>query len=238
MSDGIQRHCVSWLFPIPYAANRCWTETMNKQVQLHGYRYSVYNRIARLALHCKDVDYDICEVNPFDDTSKEYSKLQPFGRVPVLTHGSFSLYETSAITRYVDRSFDGVPLQPKDPSVMARVDQVISIIDSYAYWPMVRQVFAQRVFRPLEGESTDENEIIVGLDASKRVLMALDAIAVEGQVLSGHSVTLADCHLAPVIGYFVKAEEGQALLSQYPALNDWWEQVATMDMLKATDPLR
>lgn len=209
---------------------------MNKQIQLHGYRYSVYNRIARLTLHCKDVEYDTCEVNPFEDTPKEYSKLHPFGRVPVLTHGSFSLYETSAITRYVDRSFDGVPLQPNDPNALARMDQVISIVDNYAYWPMVRQVFAQRVLRPFEGEIPDEEEVASGVEASKQVLMALNNTAAEGQVLSGHSITLADCHLAPVVDYFVRADEGRALLSQYPALNDWWEQVVATEMLKATDP--
>lgn len=211
---------------------------MNRQVQLHGYRYSVYNRIARLTLHCKDVEYDICEVNPFEDTPKEHLKLHPFGRVPVLTHGSFSLYKTSAITRYVDRSFDGMPLQPKDPSALARVDQVISIIDNYAYWPMVRQVFAQRVFRPFEGETADEEEVASGMEASKRVLMALNNIAVEGQVLSRHSIILADCHLAPVIDYFVRADEGIALLTSHSALNAWWEHIASMDMLKKTDPLR
>ena len=32
---------------------------------LHGYHYSVYNRIARLALAEKGVAYDRVEVNPF-----------------------------------------------------------------------------------------------------------------------------------------------------------------------------
>ena len=81
---------------------------------LHGYHYSVYNRIARLALAEKGVAYDRVEVNPFADIPAEYLALHPFGRVPTLVHDGFVLYETGAITRYVDRTFAGPALQPGD----------------------------------------------------------------------------------------------------------------------------
>ena len=113
---------------------------MADPVQLHGYRYSVYNRIARLALLSKKVEHQTIEVNPFAELSEAYLRLHPFGRVPVLTHGAFRLFETSAITRYVDRAFTGRPLQPEGAAALARMDQVIAVIDAYAYWPMVRQV--------------------------------------------------------------------------------------------------
>lgn len=46
---------------------------MPKSVILRGYRYSVYNRIARLVLHEKGVDYDIEEVDPFaTDIPEDY----------------------------------------------------------------------------------------------------------------------------------------------------------------------
>src|SRR5260370_15039686 len=116
---------------------------------LHGYRYSVYVRIARLALAEKGVAYDRVEVNPFaPDVPASYLALHPFGRVPTLVHGDFVLYETAAITRYVDRAFAGPPLQPDATRSLARMHQALSIVDSYAYWPMVRQGFSQRVFRP------------------------------------------------------------------------------------------
>ena len=75
---------------------------------LHGYRYSVYVRIVRLALAEKGVAYDRVEVNPFaPDVPASYLALHPFGRVPTLVHDDFALYETGAITRYVDRAFAG-----------------------------------------------------------------------------------------------------------------------------------
>jgi glutathione S-transferase len=211
---------------------------MADPVHLHGYRYSVYTRIARLALLWKHVEHETIEVDPFAGLPEAYSSLHPFGRVPVLTHGAFRLFETGAITRYVDRAFPGRSLQPGGAPALARMDQVISVVDSYACWPMVRQVSSHAFFRPFLGEESSREEIDAGLEASRRVLSFLDGVAGEGLVLSGRDFTLADCHLAPMIDYFVRAAEGKAALSSHPALQRWWERTSVLDVLKATDPFR
>ena len=209
---------------------------MADPVHLHGYRYSVYNRIARLVLLAKQVEHQTIEVNPFAELPKGYLMLHPFSRVPVLTHGAFKLFETSAITRYVDRAFKGRSLQPEGAAALARMDQVIAVIDAYAYWPMVRQVSSHAFFRPLLGEQSSREEVETGLEASRKVLSFLEGVAGEGKVLTGRDITLADCHLAPVMDYFVRAEEGKAALSPHLALQRWWDQVSGWDILKATDP--
>lgn len=209
---------------------------MADPVHLHGYRYSVYNRIARLALLSKEVEHQTIEVNPFAELSEAYLILHPFRRVPVLTHGAFKLFETSAITRYVDRAFNGPRLQPEGAAALARMDQVIAVIDAYAYWPMVRQVSSHAFFRPFVGGQSSREEVNTGLEASKKVLSFLDGVAGEGEVLTGRDITLADCHLAPMMDYFVRAEEGKAALSAHLALQRWWDQVSLLDVLKATDP--
>lgn len=209
---------------------------MADQVHLHGYRYSVYSRIARLVLLSKNVEHQTIEVDPFAELSRAYLMLHPFGRVPVLTHGAFKLFETSAITRYVDRAFEGRPLQPEGAAALARMDQVIAVIDAYAYWPMVRQVSSHAFFRPLLGEQSSREEVDTGLEASRKVLSFLEEVAGEGEVLAGRHLNLADCHLAPMIDYFVRADEGRAALSSHIALQRWWDRVSAMDILKATDP--
>ncbi len=60
---------------------------MTDAVHLHGYKYSVYNRIARLVLLSKKVEHQTIEVNPFAKLSEAYLMLHPFGRVPVLGSG-------------------------------------------------------------------------------------------------------------------------------------------------------
>jgi glutathione S-transferase len=202
---------------------------------LHGYRYSVYNRIARLALAEKGVAYDRVEVNPFaPDVPASYRALHPFGRVPTLVHDGFALYETGAITRYVDRAFSGPALQPTDARALARMDQIIGIVDSYGYWPMVRQVFSPRVFRARAGQPVDEAEIARGLAASLKVLAALEALIGDGDLTTG--LTLADLHLGAMTAYFVLAPEGAAALAGYPRLSAWWRRLSARPSFAATDP--
>jgi glutathione S-transferase len=203
---------------------------------LHGYRFSVYNRIARMALLLKSVAHETVEVDPFTNLTDAYLALNPFGRVPTLIHGELEIFETNAITRFVDRAFEGLPLQPHRLTALARMDQVIAVIDAYAYWPMVRQVASHAFFRPLVGEPSNREEIEIGLKASGTVLSFLNRVAAEGEILTGREISLADCHLAPMVDYFVKAEEGRAAIAAHPALEKWWEQASALDALKFCNP--
>ena len=204
---------------------------------LHGYRYSVYNRIARLALVEKGVAYERVEVNPFaPDMPQSYLAMHPFGRVPTLIHDGFVLYETGAIIRYVDRAFPGPALQPVEPRALARVDQIIGVVDSYGYWPLVRQVFSHGFFRPKRGMEGDQTEVARGLEASAKVLAALEALAANDAFLTGAALSLADLHLGAMIDYFVRAPEGAALLSRHERLSSWWQRTAARPSFAITDP--
>ncbi len=209
---------------------------MTEPVQLYGYRYSAYTRVARLALLSKGVTHHVQEVDPFGEASETYLTVHPFGRVPALSHGSFKIFETNAITRYVDRMFDGPSLQPHDAASVARMDQVIAVVDAYAYWPMVRQVASHSFFRPFFGDPSSSAEVETGLVASAKALSFLDGVAKEGFVLTGYDITLADCHVAPMIDYFVRAEEGAKALSALPNLQNWWDRVSALTIMHATDP--
>ena len=206
-------------------------------LRLYGYRYSVYTRIARMVLVLRDLGYDAVEVNPFDlPSDPKLALVAPFQRVPVLDHDGFVLFETSAITRYLATRFPGPELVPEDAKAAARLEQVIAIVDAYGYRPMVRQVFSHAVFRPLIGEPVEPDQIIKGLEATAPVLRVLDGIAAEGLVLVPNRPTLADLHLAPMIGYFIMADAGRAALDACPALAAWWQVMSRHPAYGATDP--
>ncbi len=209
---------------------------MSGTLTLHGYRYSVYSRIARIVLHLKGAEYRWVEVDPFTNPDPAYLQIHPFNRVPALVHGDFTLIETAAITRYLDDVLDGPALQPETAQDRARMAQVIAMIDSYGYWPMVRQVFSHSVFRPLVSQPPCPDTIAEGLAAARPVLAALDAVAEERRVLNGKAVTLADCHLAPMLDYFTRADTGRDALAGYPALSAWWHGMAQHPVMTATDP--
>lgn len=202
---------------------------------LHGFRYSVYVRVARIALAEKGLAYEHVEVDPFaPDMPVEYLDLHPFRRVPTLVDGNFVLYETEAVTRYIDEAFPGPPLQPTEPRHRARMAQIISIIDSYGYVSMVRQVAGERVFAPLRKRSPDEALISRGLGSSHRVLAALQTIIPgDGPLAGGEVRSLADFHLAPMMIYFTMAPEGADALAGYRKLSAWWEVMRDRNSVKA-----
>jgi glutathione S-transferase len=177
------------------------------------------------------------EVNPFAaEIPAEYLALHPFGRVPTLVHDGFVLYETGAITRYVDRVFPGPALQPADPKRLARMDQIVGVVDSYAYWPLVRQVFVHDVMRPHMGTEGDPQELRKGLDASARALDALETLAAAEAWLTGPDLSLADLHLGAMVAYLAKSARGAALLAERPRLSAWWQRLNERPSVAATDP--
>lgn len=199
---------------------------VNATVVVYGAAYSVYVRVVRMALHEKGVPYDLVPVDVFADEGLPTNHLarHPFGRIPAFEHDGFVLYETSAITRYVDEAFAGSSLQPEALFERARMNQIIAMLDNYAYLPMVWDVYVQRVLAA-EEDAADEVRIMAGLDKSRTFLQALSALLLEHRWLAGANVSLADIHAAPIFGLFGEAPEGRALLCEFPKVQAWWQRV-------------
>lgn len=201
---------------------------------LYGADYSVYVRIARLTLQLKGVDYDLFPVDVFasDGVPAWYLDHHPFGRISAFELDNFRLFETSAIARYVDEAFSGPPLQPADARARATMNQIIGMLDAYAYRAMVWDVAVER----LEKAAPDEALIAAGLRQAGTAMQALSSLKAAGPWLLGGRLTLADLHAAPIIGYFVKVSEGQAVLDSYPGLAKWWHGVSALPGYVATAP--
>lgn len=192
-------------------------------VTLYGLERSVYTRIARLALEEKGQPYTLQEVEIFGPGGVPHAHRQrhPFGRIPVLQHGDFTLYETSAITCYVDEAFAGPALQPQGAQPRARMQQIISLLDAYAYQPMVWGVFVQRVRVPAGGGTADEQQVAAALKASAACLEALERLVEPAPFLLGAQLSLADLHAFAMLRYLALAPEGEALLARHGALHTW-----------------
>lgn len=195
---------------------------------LYGARYSVYVHTALLVLQEKGVEFDLVEVDIFAPEGPPPGHLErhPFGRIPAFEHDGFALYETAAITRYVDEAFPGPALQPADARGRARLTQIIGILDSYAYRPLVWDIYVERVSKPREGRASDEARIAAALPRAGLCLDVLEGFLGEGPWLLGGAPSLADLHAAPILDYFRMAPEGRDLLASRERLAAWWNRVA------------
>jgi glutathione S-transferase len=190
---------------------------------LYGKAFSVYVRAVRLALAEKGVAYRLVELDAFAPGGPPLELLQrhPFGRMPAFEHGDLSLYESGAIERYVDEAFPGPALQPATPAARARMNQVISVLDSYAYRTLVWDIFVERVRARANGREPNEDRIASALPKAETCLAALEALMGDGPFLAGPTLTLADLHAAPMFIYFRMAREGAALLARHARLAKW-----------------
>lgn len=206
-------------------------------VTLFGYKFSVYTWIASVTLVEKGVPYKYVEINPFapkfDDA---YLQLHPFKRVPVLDHDGFTLYETSAITRYIDRAFHGPALQPNGAQELGRMAQIVSIIDAYAFQPMMREAFTNRVVCKKFDLPIEEDVFVAAMVESRAVLTAINHLAGNSEFLCGDEVSLADLQLAPVIDYFQMFDEGKQMLGEFENILNWYQSIRYRASIESTRP--
>lgn len=204
--------------------------------QLFGAEYSVYVRISRLSLHEKGVDYDLIPVDIFASSGADASYLErhPFGKIPSFEHDGFRLYETGAITRYVDEAFQGAALQPSDPKKRARVNQIISIADGYIYPQLVWGMYVELVSKAARGEPPDENRVATARSKAPVCLEVLSNFLNDGAWLGGDHFSLADIYLAPMFEYFLMVPEGQAMLSNKKDLAEWWHRISDRESVQIT----
>lgn len=207
-------------------------------IELFGADYSVYVRSARLALEEKGIGYNLTPVDVFapEGPPDSYLALNPFGKIPALRHRDFVLYETTAILRYVDETFDGPPLQPDETLMRARMNQILAILDTYAYSTLVWEIFVERVVKPRDGSAPDEVRISSAMGQARRIVTALEGLKQPGPYLLGNQLTLADCHAAPMLHLFQLAEEGTLLLKSAPELSGWLETFRSRPSFLKTAP--
>jgi glutathione S-transferase len=201
-----------------------------------GARYSVYTRIVRLALAEKGVAYRLEEIDVFapGGPPTAYLERQPFGRIPAFELDGFRLYEAGAISRYVDEAFAGPALQPSNARSRARVNQIISVCDSYGFRTLVWDIFVERVRATAQGRTSDEARIAAAVPRARVCLGVLDAALVDGAHLAGAALSLADLHAYPMIALFRLADEGARLLADVPAVERWRATMAARPSAQTT----
>jgi len=205
---------------------------------IYGPSFSTYARTARLVLEEKGVAYELRPVNIMagEGQPSAHPRRHPFGKVPAFEHDGFSLYETIAIARYIDRVFPGPALQPSDPRQAARMDQIIAVIDSYAYGAIVGKLVWQRLVVPMQGGQGDEGVVQGAMDTVRLCLSEFERLKGSQPFLAGSEISLADLFLAPIFGYLTMTPDAGGLLQSTPGLRQWWQVMSERPSVQKTPP--
>lgn len=177
----------------------------------------------------KGIAYERTDVAPH---SPEILVCNPTGKIPGFRHGDLVLWETSAITRYLDEAFGGARMQPEDPVARAQMNLWISMINDTLYQAMIRDIVLPR-FGIIDA---DEGKIEAAAANLEHQLQLADDTLHKSTHLAGDQLTLADLFLAPIVFWLQKTPEGQAALPKHQALGRWYETMAARPSFRGTMP--
>jgi glutathione S-transferase len=202
---------------------------------VHTVPGSPYGRAVLAALEEKGARYRLAPVPAGAFKSPDHLARHPFGRVPVLEHGDFALYETQAILRYLDRILPEPALTPRDPRAAARMDQAMNVNDWYLFQGVANVVVFERVVGPrLFKRPTDESALALAMPKARIVFPELARLLGDRPWFAGDTFSLADLMIAPQLDLFRLAPEWRDLTESAPALRAYVERAEARASFQAT----
>ena len=197
-------------------------------IKLYDFKSSPNCQRVKVVLAEKNLPYEIV---PIDLTKKEqknpdYLKMNPYGKVPVLTDDNTVLYESLIINEYLEEKYPNPPLMPKEPAKKAKgrilVDYGMAHFDS-AY---------QKLRMELMKEAKEQSQPIIdgAKNDLKKLLQRFEEELGDQQYLLG-DFSLVDADLIP---RFTRLE-GFGVLpdSSLPRLGKYLERVKARPSVKA-----
>ncbi len=202
---------------------------------VHSIPGSPFGRSVLSALEEKGASYRLAPVAPGATKTPDYLALHPFGRVPVLEHDGFPLYETQAILRYLDRVLPEPALTPADVRRAARMDQVMNVNDWYLFHGVGNVIIFNRIIAPqLMGQAPDEAAITAAMPKAHIVFNELARLLGDQPYFTGETLSLADLMIAPAVEFFTVIPEWSALGAPHANLVAWIQRMQERPSMKAT----
>lgn len=204
-------------------------------MHVYGHPLSSCTRkvLVTLAEKGQKADFTLVDLLKAEHKAPAHLKRHPFGVVPVFDDDGFVLYESRAIIRYIDARFPDPPLTPSHPRDVARMDQWLSVDQSYV-GPHTRTLAVERILKKHDGQAPDPAAERAGEAALGAALAVVDRALREGPgaYLAGPAFSLADVSLMPYIGS-LRMLGAEHLLADRPHVLAWWERVRDRDSWRA-----
>jgi len=203
-------------------------------ITLYGTPISTYVRTVRLLLAGAGAEYDLKDIGIFngDNQTDDYLSKNPFGKIPTLAVEGETLYETDAITYFVNEKYAQSKFAPADLMLRSRMYQIISIINSYLYAPAVTALTIENLVKPNQGKETDKAAVEAAIAPARTALEAIEDLFTGSPYVLGGELTIADFYLIPIFFYVSKTPQFGDITANTPKLKEWWENVRSLDLVK------
>jgi len=178
------------------------------ELEIIGGAQSTFVWSVRLGAEEKGVAHVHREVAPHDAA---VTAIHPFGLIPVMRHGAVTLAESRAIAGYIDETFEGPPLFPRERLARAEAEQWVSLVNNVVQPRLRRYAFAYLFPKTADG-SPDRAEIDAALPEVAQALRVLDARLEGRRYLAGSGFTYADACVLPLLHYSAMLPESAEVL--------------------------
>ncbi len=196
-------------------------------MKVHGHPLSSCTRKVLVTLAEKNRRAELVVVDLFAHAQKSavHVARHPFGVVPVLEDDDgFVMYESRAIIRYLDATLDGPSLTPRAPRDRARMDQWLSVDQSYV-GPHTRALASERLLRAREGLPVRDDVCRAAEDALANAFAVYDAALAERAWLAGDAISLADISLMPYVASLPMIAASH-VIERAPNVRAWWARAS------------
>ena len=217
---------------------------MSEKLTVYGFDESTYVRTVRMVLAEKGAEYDLVPVDIMVGENKQPEHLarHPFAKIPVVEHGGKRLYETGAITRYLNDVLPGKSLVPDTAMGRARMDMALCIHDSSGYGALIGLAAPINAsWRELAQKTPECRDGELGCSpATKRAIRSRSSSRPARPrsarvMIAAAAPSQADFLLAPVCCYVDMTEDKDAAFD-VPGFADWWARVQGLDAYTSTAP--
>lgn len=165
-------------------------------MQLYGSTISPFVRKVAVFAEEKGIALDLIPTAP-GDNSPAFRAISPFGQIPALVDGDFTLADSSAIVTYLEAKHPEPALIPADPQARGRTIWFDEVADTLVFG-VGRTMLFNRVVGPLFRGGVGD---AAAADAAERdqwpaILAYFDTEIGDRDFLVGDALTLADIAIA------------------------------------------
>jgi glutathione S-transferase len=202
-------------------------------LEIIGSIRSTYTRAVCMVCEEKGIEYALTE-RPL--RAPEILAIHPFGKMPVLRHGDFVLFESKAIATYLDRSFPAPYVFPSDPRLAALTEQWVSVVNTLMDRTLIR-TYLYAYIAPKTGNGEPDREVIEAvMPALREQIGVLDRAVAKNGCLVDEEFTFADINLLPILYRVQQAPEGAEAIAAATHLARYYDQHAARPSFKSTIP--
>lgn len=190
-----------------------------------------YAQRTRILLGEKSIAHEAIEID-YDDKPDWFLLITPAGRVPVIRHDDFVLWESATINEYLDATFPGPALRPSDERGRAVMRNEIRHFDNVFLPLLYKLLFAQESAE----QDASRAQIYDALGFLESRLALMHDAAGGGPFWMGPELNLADLAMYPFFERFAVFDHYRSLKlpDTCQRLRDWLEAMEDRTAVSAT----